>query len=126
MTSKEPANYDRRMNSLTRTPSWLAAHWRGAALVACAIGAVATLRWNYDKDPKRRAPIQEKDLHALAGKISQYTRDMQQKDPTGSVVVSEEDLAGTLHRAPERIATPWACSTASRKSIAPPSPAIGN
>lgn len=49
--------------------------------------------------------MQEKDLQALAEKISQYARDMQQKYPTGSVVVSEEDLAGALRRAPERIAT---------------------
>jgi hypothetical protein len=93
------------MNPLTRTPSWLAAHWRGAALVACTIGAAAMLRWSYDKDPNRRAQMQEKDLHALAEKISLYARGMRQKYPTGSVVVSEEDLAGALHRAPERIAT---------------------
>jgi len=29
---------------------------------------------------------------------------MQEKYPTGSVVVSEDDLAGALHRGPERIA----------------------
>ncbi len=93
------------MNPLTRTPSWLAEHWRGAALIACAIGAVAALRWNYDKDPERRARMQEKDLHSLAEKISKYARNMQEKYPTGSVVVSEDDLAGTLHRTPESIAT---------------------
>jgi|SRR5579864_687159 len=93
------------LNSLTRTPSWLAAHWRGTALLVCAVGAVAALRWNYDKDPERRARTQEKELHSLAGRISKYASDMQAKYPTGSVVVSEHDLAGALHRAPERIAT---------------------
>ena len=92
------------LNSITRAPSWLAANWRGAALIACAAGAITVLRWNYDKDPERRARIQEKDLHSLAEKISKYALAMQEKYPTGSVVVSEEDLAGALHRAPERIA----------------------
>ncbi len=92
------------MNPFTRTPSWLTEHWRGAALIGCAVGAIAVLRWNYDKDPERRARMQEKDLHSLAETISQYARAMQQKYPSGSVVVSEEDLAGALHRAPERIA----------------------
>ena len=48
--------------------------------------------------------MQEKDLHTLAEKISKYARDMQARYPNGSVVVSEDDLAGALHRAPERIA----------------------
>ncbi len=92
------------MNPLTRTPSWLTEHWRGAALLACAVGAIATLRWNYGRDPERQARMQEKDLHSLAERISKYARAMQDKYPSGSVVVSEEDLAGALHRAPERIA----------------------
>jgi hypothetical protein len=48
--------------------------------------------------------MKEKDLQALAEKISKYAQDMQEKYPSGSVVVSEDDLAGALHRAPERIA----------------------
>ena len=48
--------------------------------------------------------MQEKDVHTLAEKISKYAGEMQQKYPTGSVVVSEDDLAGALHRAPEKIA----------------------
>ncbi len=92
------------LNSITRAPSWLAAHWRGAALVACAIGAVTALRWNYDKDPERKARMQEKDLHTHAEKISSYALAVEEKYPTGSVVVSEEDLAGAMHRPPERIA----------------------
>ena len=92
------------LNSLTRIPSWLAAHWRGAAIAGCAAGAVAVLRWSADKDPERAARMQEKDLHMLAEKISRYARSVQQKYPSGSVVVSEDDLAGALHRAPEKIA----------------------
>ena len=90
-------------NSLTRVPSWLASHWRGAALVACAIGAVATWRWSYGQDPERAKRMQEKDVHTLAEKISRYASEMQEKYPSGSVVVSEEDLAGALHRTPEKV-----------------------
>lgn len=92
------------VNSVTRVPSWLAAHWRGAAVVACGIGAIATWRWSRDKDPERAARIKEKDLQSLAERICKYAHEMQAKYPTGSVVVSEDDLAGALHRAPERIA----------------------
>ena len=90
-------------NSLTRIPSWLAAHWRGAALAACGVAAIAALRWSYDKDPERAARANENYLHTLADKISKYGREMQGKYPTGSVVVSEEDLAGALHRTPEKV-----------------------
>jgi DNA-binding GntR family transcriptional regulator len=48
--------------------------------------------------------MQEKDLQALAEKISKYAREIREKYPTGNVVVSENDLAGALHRAPETIA----------------------
>lgn len=92
-------------NSLTRVPGWLVAHWRGAALIACALGAAVTWRRNYGQDPERAARIQEQDRKALADKISQYASEMQEKYPTGSVVVSEEDLASKLHRAPEKIAS---------------------
>ena len=92
------------LNSVTRVPSWLAAHWRGAALAACGVAAIAALRWTHDRDPERAARANEKDLHTLADKISRYARDMQARYPNGSVVVSEDDLAGALHRAPERIA----------------------
>ena len=91
-------------NSLTRVPSWLATHWRGAALAACGVGVIAALRWTSDRDPERAAQMKEKDTQTLAEKISRYAREMQARYPNGSVVVSEEVLAGALHRAPERIA----------------------
>jgi hypothetical protein len=92
------------LNSVTRVPSWLAAHWRGVAIAACAVGAIATWRWSHDQDPERAARMKDKDTQTLAEKISKYARAMQEKYPSGSVVVSEDDLAGALHRAPERIA----------------------
>ena len=91
-------------NSLTRIPSWLATHWRGAALVACGVAAIAAVRRTHDKDPERAAQMKEKDTQTLAERISKYARDMQARYPNGSIVVSEEDLAGALHLAPERIA----------------------
>jgi len=92
------------LNSITRAPSWVASHWRGAALVACGVAAIAALRWTSNKDPERAAQMKEKDTQTLADKISKYADEMQKKYPNGSVVVSEEDLAGALHRTPERIA----------------------
>src|SRR5438105_13532934 len=91
------------LTSITRMPSWLATHWRGAALVSCGIGAIAIWR-SYNKDPERAARMKEQELKVLAERISKYASEMQEKYPTGSVVVSEDDLAGALHRAPETIA----------------------
>lgn len=59
---------------------------------------------SHNKDPERAARMKEKDLQTLAERISKYAREMQARYPNGSVVVSEDDLAGALHRAPERIA----------------------
>lgn len=61
------------------------------------------LRWSYEKDPERAARMKEKDLQTLAEKNSKYAGEMQKKYPTGSIVVSQEDLAGALCRAPERM-----------------------
>lgn len=88
-------------NSLSRVPSWLAAHWRGAVL-ACGVAAIAAVRWSYDKDPERAAQIKEKDTQTLAERIFKYAGDMQSRYPNGTVV-SEEDLASALHRAPEKV-----------------------
>ncbi len=99
------------MNPLTRTPSWLAAHWRGAAIMACAIGAVAALRWNYDKDPERKARTQEKDLNSLAERISKYARDMQEKYPSGL----------NSHKVRSDVQLPVAGETAERR---PPPPTL--
>jgi hypothetical protein len=49
--------------------------------------------------------MQEKDLHSLAEKIYQYAHELQVRFPTGTVVVSVNDLANELHRGPERIST---------------------
>ena len=62
------------LNSVTRDPSWLATHWRGAALVACGVAAIAALRWANKKDPERAAQMKEKDTQTLAEKISKYAR----------------------------------------------------
>lgn len=113
-------------NSVTRVPSWLVAHGRGAALVACGIAAIFTWRWNHDKDPERAAQTKERDTHTLAKRISKYARDMQERYPTGTVVVSEEDLAGALHRTPGRSQKPSAFFRANRRSSAPRSPATGS
>lgn len=110
-------------NSLTRVPSWLVAHWRGAALAACAIGAIATWRWSYGQDPQRAARRKQQDLKALVEKISKYASEMQAKYPSGSVVVSEEDLASKLHRTPEKVIR--ALRLLHREQKVEPAPLIG-
>src|SRR5690348_9703326 len=86
--------------SITRLPSWLAEHWRGSALTVCLTAAVLALRLGREDDEQR----QKKELEQLAAKIANYARETHQKFPTGDVVVSEEDLAGALHRSPIKVA----------------------
>jgi len=94
------------MNSLTRIPSWATSHWRATAILACAtIGAIVTLRWSRDDNPGRSEQSREKDIQKLAEKISKYAHKTHAAYPTGDVIVSENDLATQLHRAPEKIAT---------------------
>jgi hypothetical protein len=84
----------------TRLPSWLAEHWRGSALTVCLAAAILALRLGREDEQRR----QKKELEQLAEKIANYAKETHQKFPTGDVVVSEEDLAGALHRSPVKVA----------------------
>src|SRR6185437_17172749 len=84
----------------TRLPSWLAEHWRGSALTVCLAAAILALRLGREDEQQR----QKKELEQLAEKIANYARETHKKFPTGDVVVSEEDLAGALHRSPVEVA----------------------
>jgi len=88
------------LSSIIRIPSWLAEHWRGSALTVCLAAAVFALRRGREDDEQR----QKKELEQLAEKIAHYARETHKKFPTGDVVVSEEDLAGALHRSPVKVA----------------------
>ncbi len=96
------------MNSLTRSLSWIAVHWRTSAVIAGAVGNAATCRWCLETDEARGQRAQrktKKELRALADKISTYGRNVHQRYPTGDVVVSESDLAEQLHKRPDSVAT---------------------
>lgn len=92
------------MNFLTRVPSWIASHWRTGAAVAGAVGiAVACSRClETDKARAERAQrMKEKEVRALADKISSYGRKVHRHYPTGDVVVGENDLAAQLRKRPD-------------------------
>ena len=96
------------MNSLTRLPSWIALHWKSGAVVAGLVGIAATCRWCLETDEVRDQRAQrrnEKELRALADRISTYGRNVHRRYPTGDVVVSESDLAEQLRKRPDSIAT---------------------
>jgi hypothetical protein len=95
------------MDSLT-VISWIALHRKSAASIACAVGiAVTTGKWYRETDQARVQRGQrkrEKELRALADKISTYGRKVHQRYPTGDVVVDETDLAQQLHSRPDTVA----------------------
>ena len=96
------------MNSLTRSLSWIALHWRTSAVIVGAVGIAATCRWCLETDEVRDQRAQrrnKKELRALADKISTYGRNVHQRYPTGDVVVSECDLAEQLRKRPDAMAT---------------------
>ena len=96
------------MNSLTRSLSWIAFHWRSGAVVAGVVGIAATCRSCLETDEvrdQRARRKQKKELRAFADKISNYGRNVHQRYPTGDVVVSERDLAEQLRKRTEAVAT---------------------
>src|SRR6266478_7164735 len=96
------------MNSVTRSLSWIALHWRSGAVVAGVVGIAATCRWYLETDEVRDQRAQrrnKKELRRLADKISTYGRNVHRRYPTGDVVVSERDLAEQLRKRPDSVAT---------------------
>ena len=96
------------MNSLTRLPSWIALHWKSGAAVAALVGIAATCKWCLETDETRGQRAQRKankELRALADRISTYGRNVHQRYPTGDVVISERDLAEQLRKRPDSVAT---------------------
>src|SRR5438552_15212501 len=96
------------MNSLTRIPAWIALHWRSGVVVAGVVGIADTCRWYLETDEVRDQRAQrrnDKELRALADKISTYGRNVHHRYPTGDVVVSERDLAEQLRKRPDSVAT---------------------
>ena len=96
------------MNSLTRSLSWIALHWKSGAVVAGVVGIAATCRWCLETDEvrdQRAHRRNKKELRVLADRISTYGRRVHQRYTTGDVVVSECDLAEQLRKRPDSVAT---------------------
>jgi hypothetical protein len=96
------------MNSLTRIPLWMALHWRSGAVAVGLVGIAATCRWYLEADEVRDQRAQrrnQKEVRALADKISTYGRNVHQRYPTGDVVICERDLAEQLRKRPDSVAT---------------------
>ena len=93
------------MNSLTRSLSWIALHWKSGAVLAGVVGIAATCRWYFETGEVRDQRAQrrnQKELRALADKISAYGRNVHQRYPTG---MCERDLAEQLRKRPDSVAT---------------------
>ena len=96
------------MNLLTRLPSWITSHWRTSAAVAAAIGIAVVCRRSLETDTARAERAQrmkEKEVRALADRISSYGRRVHRRYPTGDVVVGENDLATQLRKRPDIVGT---------------------
>ena len=96
------------MNSLTRVLFGIASHWRTAAAVAGAVGIGVTCRRCLETDKvhaERAQRTKEKEVRALADKISSYGRKVHGRYPTGDVVVGENDLAAQLRKRPDIVGT---------------------
>ena len=73
-------------------------------MVVGVVGIAATCRWYFETDEVRDQRAQrrnQKELRALADKISAYGRNVHQRYPTGDVVVCERDLAEQLRKRPD-------------------------
>jgi hypothetical protein len=82
-------------------------HWFLIALAsALAIGAASIRAFEPEDARRKRAEVRrQKELKALAEKISTYGHTVHEQFPTGEVVVSERDLAEQLRKRPEVVVT---------------------
>jgi hypothetical protein len=107
------------MSFLARIPSWITLHSGTSTLIACGFGvaAVACRRClETEKARTERAQRRkEKELRALADKISLYGRNVHHRFPTGDVVVCERDLAEQLRKNPHLVATALSVLLGERK-----------
>jgi hypothetical protein len=86
----------------------MASHWGAVAAVTGAVGlAVMCARcFETEKARAERANrTKEKEVRALADRISSYGRRVHRRYPTGDVVVGENDLAAELRKRPDVVGT---------------------
>jgi hypothetical protein len=87
---------------LSVSPRW----WLLGLASAVGIAAMGVRALESKEAKARRAELKrQKDLRALADRISTYGKAVHQRFPTGDVVVSEQDLAAQLRKRPESVIT---------------------
>ena len=80
--------------------------WWLVGVVSSAVGVVGVSLRLSESAAAREKRIQQtkkKELRATANRISQYAKSVRERFPDGTVVVSEEDLAGQLRKRPDYI-----------------------
>jgi hypothetical protein len=100
------SGFSHRMTTMVASVlDWLTVHWR-VTLSACVLTIAAGCTRCLEKPETRLQRLQQKkqkQLHALAAKISSYGRKVHQRYPTGDVIVSLRDLAEQLGKSPEAV-----------------------
>jgi uncharacterized membrane-anchored protein YhcB (DUF1043 family) len=94
------------MNLIQDSVEFLRARWWLTLAVASAVGiAAVSLRLSETEASrqKRTQQAKNKELLAIANRISQYAKSVRERFPNGAVVVSEEDLAAQLRKRPDYI-----------------------
>ncbi len=88
------------MRALTNLPSTMSPLVLAAVLTsALGVVAVSIRRFESEESKAERVKLKrQKQLRALANRISKYGRSVHQRFPTGDVVVSERDLAEELRK----------------------------
>ncbi len=79
-----------------------------AAVLASALSVVAVSIRRFESEESKAQRLElkrQKQLRALANRISKYGRTVHERFPTGDVVVSERDLAEQLRKRPEAVVT---------------------
>ncbi|GAC1438675.1 MAG: hypothetical protein NVS1B11_31900 [Terriglobales bacterium] len=95
------------MKFLTILPN-ITSHWKTAAAVAgtCAIAVTVRRCLETEKARAERAQrTKDKEVRALADRISSYGYRIHRRYPTGEVVVGENDLAAQLRKRPHLVGT---------------------
>ena len=91
---------------LNRIPSWISLHWRTGAAIAGVVGIAAACKRGLESEEvraQRENRKQDKELRALADRISAYGQNVHQCYPTGDVIVAEHDLANKFCKRREAV-----------------------
>jgi hypothetical protein len=96
------------MNPFARVLLGIASHWRTGVVVAGTVGIVVMCRRCLETDQaraERAARTHEREIRALADRISSYGRKIHHRYPTGDVVVGENDLAAQFRKRQDIVGT---------------------